>query len=84
MMFYCDKCGECCRNLYMSPVYKDLHNGDGVCKFLWGNICSIYAERPLFCRIDECYDIFFADKMRREEYYQENIRICNILKNKIK
>ena len=66
MMFKCDKCGECCRNLQLSEIYKDLDSGNGVCKYLKGNLCSIYHERPLKCRVDESYDAFFSETMSRE------------------
>lgn len=58
MMFKCSACGECCRNLDKSPLYKDLDRGDGTCKYLVGNKCSIYDKRPLFCRVDKCYELF--------------------------
>ena len=54
-MFKCDKCGECCRHLNESDLYIELDRGDGVCKYLDGNLCSIYENRPLHCRIDESY-----------------------------
>lgn len=80
MMFPCDQCGECCRNLNLSPLYSDLDRGDGTCRYLSGNRCSIYEERPLLCRIDECYDIFFQGKMTLEEYYSLNQKACDRLK----
>ena len=54
-MFHCDKCGICCRSLRRSPLYRELDRGDGVCRYLDGNLCSIYATRPLLCRVDESY-----------------------------
>ena len=79
-MFVCDKCGECCRNLHKSPVYKDLHDGDGVCRYLDGNVCSIYEDRPLYCRINECYEIFYKDTLDYDEYLRLNYESCEILK----
>ena len=81
-MFPCDKCGECCRNLKLSDLYQDLDRGDGVCKYLVGNLCSIYRSRPLLCRIDESYDSFFKDFMTREEVYYANLEVCSELKKK--
>ena len=80
MMFECDKCGQCCRNLRNNPIYDELHNGDGICKFLNGNICSIYETRPLVCRVDESYIVFFQEQMSYEEYIQFNYDCCKILK----
>lgn len=79
-MFNCDCCGCCCRNVFKSEIYADLDRGDGVCKYLVGNLCSIYDKRPLFCRIDECYELFFKNHMSLEEYYKLNSDVCKKLK----
>lgn len=81
-MFKCDKCGQCCRSLNMNPIYKDLDRGDGTCKFLEGNLCSIYENRPLICRVDDAYEEFFVSIMTKEEYYEINTKICKALKTK--
>lgn len=81
-MFECDKCGECCRNLQMSDIYKDLDSGDGTCKYLKGNLCSIYENRPLKCRVDESYDCYFSEDMTREEFYEQNYKVCKELKQR--
>ncbi len=81
MSFVCDKCGECCRHLNLSDIYSDLDSGNGVCKYLVGDICSIYEKRPLKCRIDDSYYEFFPDDMTIEEYYQKNYEMCRNLKN---
>jgi len=82
-MFKCDRCGQCCRNLHKSSIYDDLHNGDGICRFLKGNECSIYETRPLVCRVDESYDVFFKDTLSYEEYIQLNYESCKILKREM-
>ncbi len=79
-MFKCDKCGLCCKKLNLSSLYKNLDRGDGVCIHLKGNLCNIYESRPLICRVDKCYEIFFKDKMSLEEFYRLNNEMCNILK----
>ncbi|GAA6293169.1 YkgJ family cysteine cluster protein [Enterocloster asparagiformis] len=81
MMFNCDKCGECCRNLDKSPIYSELDRGDGICRYLIGNLCSIYEKRPMLCRIDESYDLLFKDKITRSEFYKLNQSFCIKLKN---
>ncbi len=81
-MFKCDKCGECCRSIGGNILYTHLDRGDGVCKYLLGNLCSIYQNRPTLCNIDKCYDLFFKDKMSKEEFYRFNLEICNKLKDK--
>lgn len=82
MMFPCNCCGCCCRNIGNSPLYKNLDRGDGICKHLSGNLCAIYEDRPLLCRVDDCYDIFFYQIMEREEYYKLNMAICKELKER--
>lgn len=79
-MFQCDKCGACCRRLGDVPLFADLDRGDGVCRYLQGNLCGIYEKRPLLCRVDDSYKAFFADLMSREEYYKYNYEACERLK----
>lgn len=79
-MFKCDKCGLCCRNQKGVSLYADLDRGDGVCKHLEGNLCSIYNDRPVLCRVDDCYDKFFKYILTKEQYYELNNKICNNLK----
>ena len=79
-MFNCDKCGQCCRNLATSTLYADLDRGDGICKYLEGNLCSIYEIRPIKCRIDECYERYFKDEISKEVFYELNYDICKKLK----
>lgn len=79
MMFPCTKCGACCRHVDRSPLYAALDRGDGVCRYLSGNLCSIYETRPLLCRVDLCYEMFFAGQMTKEEYYRRNLAACEEL-----
>lgn len=79
-MFKCDQCGKCCRNLNKSQLYSELDRGDGICKFLNGNLCSIYQVRPLLCRVDDCYEQFFKESMSKEDFYSLNYEVCNELK----
>ena len=83
-MFECNKCGLCCRNLKRSDIYKELDRGDGICKYLDGNLCSVYDDRPLLCRVDESYDLLFLDKLSKEEYYELNYKACKELQDNCK
>lgn len=80
-MFSCDKCGLCCRNIWRNATFKDLDRGDGVCKYLVDNLCSIYEERPLLCRVDSCYELYYASRMSIDEFYEKNHDICKLLKS---
>ena len=46
------------------------------------NLCSIYDNRPLLCRIDDSYDIYFKDIYTKEEYYKLNYEVCKKLQVK--
>ena len=81
-MFKCIMCGECCRNLNKSKLYDDLDRGDGVCKYLVDNLCSIYDNRPLLCRVDESYYAFFKGDYSLEEYYNLNYLACKKIQKK--
>ena len=80
MMFICNQCGLCCKNLKLSSIYAELDRGDGTCKYLKNNLCSIYNDRPLLCRIDESYEFFFKDSFSMEEYYKLNYEMCKKFK----
>jgi len=67
--------------LSKSELYLDLDRGDGICKYLEGNLCLIYEERPLLCRVDDCYELFFKDSISVEEYYKLNMDVCKKLKD---
>ncbi len=83
-MFKCDQCGVCCRHLDRSEIYKDLDRGDGTCIHLNGNLCDIYEDRPLICRVDESYHVYFEYQMSEEEYYKKNYEACASLKRREK
>lgn len=80
MMFYCNKCGACCRNLDKSPLYAELDSGNGTCKYLNGNLCSIYETRPLLCRVDESYNVFYREQIGYDEYCKLNYEACDLLR----
>ena len=82
-MFICDKCGQCCRNLNNSELYSNLDRGDGVCRYLAGNLCTIYENRPLICRIDEFYNTYLKNDISLEDYYMLNYEACRRLKKGI-
>jgi len=80
-MYPCTKCGLCCRNVNRHPIYGALDRGDGICQHLEEstNLCSIYDERPEFCRIDLAYELHFKSTISKENYYVLNARACNQL-----
>lgn len=79
--FPCDMCGMCCRHINRTDMLKEYDTGNGICKYLKDNKCSIYANRPDICNVDLMYEKFFKKYMSKEEYYNINIEVCNQLKN---
>lgn len=66
-----------------SSIYAELDRGDGVCKYFDDNsmLCNIYKNRPVLCNVDQMYNLFFGEKMSREEYYNLNYKSCKIFKD---
>lgn len=79
--FPCDKCGLCCEHLANSPMYRDLDDGSGTCRYFdrQTRLCTIYEHRPLKCNINAGY-VFFQDQMSYETYIQMNLNACQKLK----
>ena len=40
-----------------------------------------YDERPLLCRVDEAYDVYYKSDMTKDEYYKLNYEGCKIIKS---
>lgn len=80
MTFNCDKCGICCEHIDGVDLYAQLDRGDGVCKYLKDNLCSIYDTRPLLCRVDESWEKIFFAQMSKEDFYELNYKACKALK----
>ena len=85
-MFQCTKCGCCCRSLKGIELFQSLDRGDGVCKYFdeATNLCEIYENRPLLCRVDESYSAFFVNSMSRQDYEELNYKACAELKKQKK
>ena len=80
--FPCDKCGECCRNIGNISQLKDFDDGTGRCRYLQGNTCSIYENRPDICNVEKMYAKCFATHMSRDEFIELNRQSCQQLKAK--
>lgn len=79
-MFICDKCGLCCKHLPNIDLVHSIRKDDGQCIFLSEEgLCTIYNQRPVFCRVDEGYNLL-QDRFSLQEYYEINYKICQKLK----
>lgn len=79
--FPCTACGKCCRNVGLSKQTDFLDRGDSICKYFneYTNLCTIYDQRPLVCRVEDYYDVFLSDKYEWNEFVDINLKICESL-----
>jgi Fe-S-cluster containining protein len=83
MGFPCTKCGLCCRALHLIPALSDYDNGNGVCRYLVDNLCSIYENRPEICDVEKMYLHYFSGTMSKEEFFEKNHQACLELASKM-
>jgi Fe-S-cluster containining protein len=76
MDFPCIKCGLCCKTLKNIPILSEYDNGNGVCRYLANNLCSIYDSRPLVCNVEAMYSKYFAPDMTEREFIIANLEAC--------
>ncbi len=84
--FQCDKCGLCCQHLELfGEIYSELDDGTGVCRYFdkETNLCKIYLHRPIICRVEEGYEVYFKD-IPYKEYIKVTKESCNRLKQRYK
>ncbi|AUZ76703.1 MULTISPECIES: YkgJ family cysteine cluster protein [Aeromonas] len=79
--FPCSACGQCCRRVNESSKTAFLDRGDGVCKHFdeQSNLCRIYSERPLVCRVEEYYLANMSELISWDEFVHINVEICQHL-----
>lgn len=81
--YKCENCGACCR--FWNPAKYDptIVDKNGNCKYLDLNTkkCTIYDNRPIFCRIEAWYHA--NEDINKNYSYEEFIRQqkigCDIL-----
>lgn len=77
--FPCTACGICCKQIKKISYLSELDRGDGVCRHLVDNKCSIYDKRPHLCNIDFMFEQHFKQVMSLDEYYMQNLLVCKEL-----
>ena len=83
-MFPCERCGVCCRSIAGVFLAKDMVLPNGVCKFFdeSNNLCKIYSNRPIFCRVDDFYNKFLSENIPRQKFYDQVKNACKKLREK--
>ncbi|WP_412674141.1 YkgJ family cysteine cluster protein [Aeromonas enteropelogenes] len=79
--FPCTACGQCCRRVSESPQTVFLDAGNGVCRYFneQSHNCTIYADRPLVCRVEDYYRVKLAEVISWDEFVKVNVEICQRL-----
>ena len=63
---------NCCSTFHLS----DYDTGNGICRHLINNLCSIYEQRPSICNIEEMYLSNFKEVMKENEFTYLNMKTC--------
>jgi Fe-S-cluster containining protein len=66
------------------PQLAEYDGGNGVCRYLRRNLCSVYDSRPLVCNAAAMYDKFFKDTMTEAEFIAANMEACRKIKEMMK
>lgn len=75
----CGSCNAyCCKQ--MGKIVPEYDRGDGICKYLEDNKCSIYDERPFICDTVRIYNKYFKDKYTIEQWNEINRKACEELR----
>jgi Fe-S-cluster containining protein len=63
------------------PPLAEFDRGDGICRHLENNLCTIYESRPLVCNVEKMFNAYYNEKMSEDEYVVENIKVCKFLQS---
>lgn len=79
--FPCNGCGKCCQQVGRSEETSWLDRGDGACRHFdeASRGCTIYATRPLVCRVQDYYVRHLAERLPWPEFVKINLEICAAL-----
>ena len=83
----CENCGaQCCKNWNPLKFDPSIVNDKGICIYLDTNtnLCTIYNNRPYFCRVYEYYEKELSSKMSLETYLHKTKIGCKALQKMAK
>jgi Fe-S-cluster containining protein len=58
------------------PALAEFDSGNGICRYLENNLCSIYERRPDICNIAKMYDKHFRQVISEDEFIRRNMEVC--------
>lgn len=79
--FPCTACGKCCQNVGNSSLTVFLDRGDSTCRHFDDRtkLCTIYADRPLVCRVEDYYKKYLSHSIEWDDFVKINLEVCNKL-----
>ena len=81
-LYNCETCGaQCCKNWNPARYDRTIVDERGVCKYLntTTNLCTIYNERPNFCRVYTWYYEQYKDQKSLQDFLSSQRLGCDIL-----
>ncbi|MEG9531666.1 YkgJ family cysteine cluster protein [Mannheimia indoligenes] len=77
--FPCTACGKCCKRVGLAEETASLDRGDLICRYFdeQTNLCKIYENRPLVCRVEDYYKTYLTEVYSWEEFVALNVKVCN-------
>lgn len=85
--YKCENCGACCRFGNPGRFDPNIVNEHGDCIYLdlKTKLCTIYENRPIFCRLHEWYSITYDPELVPFDVYVILQKIgCDKLREKMK
>jgi len=81
--FPCNGCGRCCQLIDRSPATSAMDRGDGTCRHFDDATrgCTIYATRPLVCRVQDYYTLHLVDQIAWKDFVMINVAVCTQLQS---
>jgi hypothetical protein len=70
--FPCVRCGNCCRSI--AHIFPEYDTGNGTCRYLRGNLCSIYERRPDICNLETVSKL-----VRDPDFVRHTLGACIVL-----
>ena len=71
----CNKCGKYQQNVGKSLQTKFLDRGDSTYVHFdeVTNLCKIYKDRPLICRVEDYYETYLTNQYSQDEFVKINL-----------
>lgn len=59
---------------------EDFDSGDGTCKYLRKNLCTVFEQRPNICRTEYMFRKYYSKTMTYAEFETKSLDACMQIK----